>query len=148
MKLILAILFFSGAVLFWGWVYGPALLNDFNIHRNETTDARDMRIDEARCRSKLFIVSWCTISYSPVTSARRNIGGLEYFFIEHIGNQPVRLLRSTGDSSILTSDLGLTYFSSRIFALLLIGGLYAAGMVSAIIQLMRAMRREEETYPF
>jgi hypothetical protein len=117
MKLILAILFFSGAVLFWGWVYGPALLNDFNIHRNET-------------------------------SARRNTGSLEYFFIERIGNQPVRLLRSTGDPSILTSDLGLTYFSSRIFALLLIGGLYAAGMVGAIIQLMRAIRREEETYPF
>jgi hypothetical protein len=148
MRLFFAILACAGLVAFSIWFLGPALLNDYRLARAETTDALGMRMDEARCRTKAFVVTWCTVAYSPANSSRRETGRLQYFLFERLGNQSIRLLRSAADPSIITSDFGLTYFSSRVFAFLAVVGLFTAGIVAGIVKAVREARRQDEMYPF
>jgi hypothetical protein len=103
---------------------GPDLARDWRIG-GEVVEARGARIEQARCRSRLVLVTVCDIAFLDERAATPARETLWYFFIDTAGREPVVLVRpkSGGDAAALTTNLGLDKFYHRLLALVLIVGL-------------------------
>jgi hypothetical protein len=121
---------------------GPDLARDARIGR-DLVAASEARLVEARCRSRLAIVTVCDVTY-----ARAGTGGasdaqrtLRYFFVAgaRAGAEPIALLSPRGDPATVTSDLGVEIFYPRLFVLALIVALLA-GFIALSVGVIRQGR--------
>jgi hypothetical protein len=105
---------------------GPDLVRDWRIG-GEVVEARGGRIEQARCRSRLVLVTVCDIAFVDERAAAPTRETLWYFFIDTAGREPIVLVRpkaATGaDATAITTNLGLDKFYHRLLALVLIVGL-------------------------
>ncbi len=122
------------------WWLGPDLARDFRIG-NEV--ARSVRVEAARCRTRLFIIVVCDVRTAP--AAGPGSGAVFwYLFLGTAGSEPVVALASRADPDLVTTDLGLGMLWQRAFALLLIAALLVTCIglsVQVVLQGVRTRRQ-------
>lgn len=101
------------------WWLGPDLARDFKIG-SDVGPARGVRIEEARCRSRLFIIAVCDVRYAAAAAEEARSATLWYLFLGTGSADPVELVASRTDPDLVTTDLGLGKRWQRAFALVLI----------------------------
>jgi hypothetical protein len=118
------------------WWLGPDLLRDWRAGF-DVVEARGARIETARCRSRLMIVTVCDITIAgPAAGAARQT--LWYFFIDSVGREPIVPLQPRSasgpdpDPETVTTNLGLDKFHHRLLALALVVGLLAFCIVLSV----------------
>ena len=116
------------------WWLGPDLARDWRIA--DPVEAGGARIEEARCRSRLVLITVCDIRVLDERSAEAARRTLWYFFIGRADPEKIALLRSKSDREAITSNLGLDKFYPRLLMLVLIVGLLAA-CITLTAQLLR-----------
>jgi hypothetical protein len=113
---VFALLIGSLAGLLW-WL-GPNLVRDWRI--GDAAVAGDVRIEEARCRSRFFVLQFCNVTLAEdgtATAAKRT---LWYVYLGTGGSDRVVVaLRSRSDPALLSTDLGQEQLLSRSAALAL-----------------------------
>lgn len=128
-----ALLFGLLAIVLW-WL-GPDLARDLRIG-NDTVAAADARIEEARCRSKLFVLKVCDVTYADSRAGAAARTTLWYLYIDAPGEERIALLRSRSDPAAVTTGLGLDKLTHRIVALALVAGIlvFCIGVAVRVIQ--------------
>jgi hypothetical protein len=121
--------------LFWWWL-GDGLVQDV-LAPADLQQARDIRVTEARCKTKTFIFTDCSIK----TSARN----FEYFFIRTELADTVAVLRSSSKPTYLTTTIGQDNISGRIALLSLFLLLFVGGGL-ALLWLRHAQKAAEKRF--
>jgi hypothetical protein len=116
------------------WWLGPDLARDWRIV--DPVDAGGVRIEEARCRSRLVLITVCDVRFVDDRSAEAARRTLWYFFIDRADPEKIVLLRSKTDPAAITTNLGLDEFYNRLLVLVLIVGLLVCCIILTI-QLLR-----------
>jgi len=103
------------------WWLGPDLARDLRIG-SDVAPARSLRIEEARCRSRLYVIAVCDVRYAPAAAAAETAHGttLWYLLLGRANADGINLLASRADPELVTTDLGLDRLWQRLLALLLI----------------------------
>jgi hypothetical protein len=123
---------------------GPDLVRDSRIG-HATAAAHGARIEETRCRAWLRVLTFCHIDVAERTDGAETKRTLRYAFVGTASDQPVQLQRSRSDSSLLTTDLGLERFFSRLITLVLFCAIPLIGIrVTAVMQ--EDARRAERAF--
>jgi hypothetical protein len=122
---------------FFCWWLGGDLLNDFT-HRNDKFEVvRDAQIVEAKCKSKLFVLSFCDIKAkgTGIADGTREFG---YFILGGVGDDRVALQRSVGPATdrYLTTTTGIDYLVTRIISFAILMGLIG-GFIACLMALVR-----------
>lgn len=120
------------------WWLGPDLARDWRIG-GEVMRAEGARIEEARCRSRLVLLTVCDIAFVDARSADAGRRTLWYFFIDTAGQEPIILLRATSNEEAITTNLGVDKFYHRLLALIGIVGLLAFCIVLSFQVLRQGM---------
>jgi hypothetical protein len=109
----------AGAV----WWLGPDLVRDWRIGR-EVVEAKDARIEEARCRTRLMLLNVCDVAFVDGSGAGAQRHTRWYFLIDRLERGPIVLVRPKGapggDPGEITTDLGLDKLYHRLLAFALI----------------------------
>jgi hypothetical protein len=107
---------FLGGLLWW---LGPDLVRDWRIG-SDTVSANDVRIEDARCRSRLFVLYICDLTLAGPAGAKRR---LWYIFLDAPnraqGTDRVVPLRGRSDPELVATDLGLAKLLTRSLTLVL-----------------------------
>lgn len=142
-KLLLASAFFWLLTAFFGWWMGGDLWADFQNSNAKLEPARELRITEAKCRSKLFVISFCDIKYSGpgVPGGSREIS---YLIAGGVGDASLSLQRVAGAGATairhVTTDYGMANLTNRIVSFGVLMLLLLAMSVGGIIT---AFRRQQ-----
>lgn len=100
---------------FLGWLLAPALWTDWQIRDQPLVEARDVQVTEAKCRTKLFVLSFCDVEFTDATSQKHSF----FYFIAGMNSgETVSIMRSGSDSSVYTTSLGMAYFYDRLLSFL------------------------------
>ncbi len=101
------------------YLEGPGLMRDVQLRNAALVPARDLKVDEAQCRSHWWVVSNCSISYSAPQS--RDKQSIHFSVFGTIGGQRFQLMR-TPDSRAVTTDIGIAKLTNRVsMAILMLG---------------------------
>ena len=132
MKIFFAALFMAlcGGIL--GYLIGPPILADLRANRATLEPARTLTIKEARCRSKLFVLSFCDVKYDGASK-----GELNYFILSNMGGEPIQLLSPKGKPGPVTSNIGVDYLTNRIVSFVILEGFMAALVIGGLMSLLR-----------
>jgi hypothetical protein len=140
LKKLASALLFATLFGFFCWWLGGDLLNDFT-HRNDKFEVvRDAQIVEAKCKSKLFVLSFCDIKAkgAGITENTREFG---YFILGGVGDDRVALQRTVGPGSAtdryLTTTTGVDYLVTRIISFAILMGLIGAAVVGCLLAIAR-----------
>jgi hypothetical protein len=125
---------------FFCWWLGGDLLSDFT-HRNEKFEVvRDAEIVEAKCKSKLFVLSFCDIKAkgTGIAEGTREFG---YFILGGVGDDGVSLQRAAGagpaKDRYLTTTTGVDFLVTRIISFAILMGLIGAALIGSLFALFR-----------
>lgn len=135
MKKIFAFLVMAALVGFFSWWLGPGLANDYTARSGTLVPAQDLRISEAKCRTKLFVISFCDIKTEGASDAQKQ--ELSYLIFGRLGGEGVSLLRSQENPAILTSTVGIDYFWNRVISFLALVGLLSLLLIGSVIAMVR-----------
>jgi hypothetical protein len=97
---------------------GPDLVRDWSI-RDGAVAADRARLEEVRCRTWLRVLRFCHIAVVEELGDAEARRTLRYAFIAMAQEQPVTLRRSRSDPALLTTEIGLQMFFSRLITLTL-----------------------------
>jgi hypothetical protein len=139
-KSLAAFLFMALLFGFMGWWLGGDLWNDFT-HRNDKYEAvRDAQIVEAKCKSKLFLISFCDVKVRG-TGVADGYREFSYFLLGGVGNDGVGLRRAQGaepaQDRFLTTTIGLDYLITRIVSFTALMGMLGAVVIWALVAMVR-----------
>ena len=95
----------------------------------------DMQITEARCRTKVFVISFCDIKAQGLPQGEKH--KFAYLILGSMGGESVSLLRSQEHTEIVTSNIGIDYFWNRVATFVVFVGLLAALVIGGIIGILR-----------
>jgi hypothetical protein len=130
---------------FFGWWLGGDLWNDFS-HRGDTFEVvRDAQIVEAKCESKLFVLSFCDVKATGagIEGGKRGFG---YFLLGGVGDDRVALQRAQGPGPAtdryLTTTIGIEYLVTRVISFAIWMGLLGAIVIAGIIATIRGASGE------
>ena len=113
---------------------GPDLVRDSRI-RDATAAADGARIEETRCRAWLRVLTFCHIAVAERVDGAEAKRTLRYAFVGTAGDGPVQLQRGRSGSSLVTTDLGLQTFFSRLVTLALFCAIPLIGIrVTAVMR--------------
>jgi hypothetical protein len=124
-----------GGVVWW---LGPDLARDWRIG-SDATPAGDVRVEEARCRSRFVVLNLCDVTLADQRGADPARRTLWYAFI---GTKPsngpaaMRPLRSGSDPGLVATTLGLEKRSARSVTLAIAVALLAS-CIAAVARMMQ-----------
>lgn len=136
MKAALAALFFALLLGFFAWLLAPGILADYALDRNALEPAAGVRIKEARCKSKMFVISLCEVKVEPAETAGAIPAEFDYLIFGNLGDERVQILRSKLDGR-LTTNVGLDYLVNRVVSFVVTEGFMLALCVGGLIGLFR-----------
>ena len=136
--IILLLIFLAGVV---GWL-GPGIANDWRM-RDDAVATADLQIREARCRSWLATLRFCTITVAASQGDTAGERTLWYAFLGGTGDQAMAPLHSRSDPSHVATDLGLAKLYNRLMTLLLFAGLlvFCIGVAATMLRRSAETRR-------
>jgi hypothetical protein len=133
---VIAMLFILlGGVVAW---LGPGIASDWRM-RSEAVAAADLQTRDARCRSWLGALRFCTVTVAADQGDAAGERTLWFVFLGGAGDQAMAPLRSRSDPSRVTTELGLAKVYNRLFTLLLFAGMAAFGISVAATMLRRGI---------
>ena len=132
---IVLLLILLGGVIAW---LGPGIVSDWRM-RGEGVAAADLQSRDARCRSWLGALRFCTVTVATDTGDAAGERTLWFVFLGGTGEQAMALQRSRSDPSRVTTELGLAKVYNRLFTLLLFSGMAAFGISVAATMLWRGI---------
>jgi hypothetical protein len=104
-------------------VEGPGLMRDFELRNASLVPARDLKVEEAKCRSHWWIVSNCSISYSAPQAPEKKYS-LSFSVFGTLGGERFQLMRAPDNR--VTTDIGMAKLVNRVTALTVVMCLFAA----------------------
>ena len=109
--------FFAAIVLiavagFFGWWMGPSLWTDYNLRGQTLEAARDATITKASCKTKLFVISFCDVTYKDQAGEH----DLAYLILGLDSDEQIAMLRAKQSPQIMTTSLGMSYFTDRVIS--------------------------------
>jgi hypothetical protein len=116
---IILLLIFLGGIVAW---LGPGIASDWRM-RDDAVATADLQIREARCRSWLATLRFCSVTVDADRGDTAGERTLWYAFLDGTGDQAMAPLRSRSDPSRVATDLGLAKVYNRLITLLLFAGL-------------------------
>lgn len=129
MKAFLAALFFGAFGVFFVWFMGPSVWKDFQTDESKLVPALEYRVTEARCKSRVFVVTTCDIELTHMTT--NEAVDFDYLIFGRMGGESVYGLQSA-DGKTLTTNTGMDNLTNRIISLIafivLVFGLALAGI--------------------
>lgn len=133
MKGFFSALLFAGLTAGLGWMFGPPLWQDLQLRGERLEAVADGRITEAKCRSKLFVVTWCDVDYDRGGAK----GSFAYLLFGQLGGERVGLQHAPGASDALTTTLGMDYLLDRVIAFIVFMGLMIGLTFGGILMMRR-----------
>lgn len=112
MKALLATLFFGAIAVFFVWFMGPAIWKDFRTDASTLVPAVEHRVTEAKCRSRVFVVTTCDVELTNVTTSETT--DFDYLIFGRMGGESVYGLQSA-DGKTLTTNTGMDNLTNRTF---------------------------------
>ena len=103
------------------YVEGPGLMRDFQLRNEKLVPARDLKVEEARCRSHWWIVSNCSVSYSAPQAREKQ--SINFSVFGTLGGERFQLLR-TPDNRVVTTDIALAKLTNRITTAIVLLGFF------------------------
>jgi|GEM_PF-4270801 len=153
MKAALTALIFLSIGGFLAWILAPTLWTDYKIQGTKRLVASDVQIDEAKCRTRLFIISFCTIRLNPdrLRPARPNPGKLQstaasnttkttelnYFLLSSLDSEKVIAMRSIGTREVLTTSMGMDHLTNRIVSFIAFAGFMLVVVIGGFLRAIR-----------
>jgi hypothetical protein len=137
---IAAFLFMAMLFCGLGWWLGGDLWHDFTHRADKFEPARDAQIVEAKCKSKLFVISFCDVKVkgAGVSGGEREFS---YFLLGGVWGDSVAAQRSAGPGPAkdryLTTTIGIDYLITRIVSFAVLMGLIGAVVIAALIAVIR-----------
>jgi hypothetical protein len=116
---IILLLIFLGGIVAW---LGPGIASDWRM-RDDAVATADLQIREARCRSWLATLRFCSVTVDADRGDTAGERTLWYAFLDGTGDQAMAPLRSRSDPSRVATDVGLAKVYNRLITLLLFAGL-------------------------
>jgi hypothetical protein len=135
MKLVLAGIFFLALAGFFGWLLGPPLIDDVALRGQKLAVAPDVRIADARCRSKLFVFSLCDMKLQ--VGGGSGMREVNYFIVDRLGGAQVVAMRSPGPQPVLTTNIGMDHLTNRLVSFAALMLLCGGGGLFAVVQGLR-----------
>jgi hypothetical protein len=139
-KSLAAFLFMALLLGFMGWWLGGDLWNDVTHRNDKYEEVRDAQIVEAKCKSKLFLISFCDVKVRG-TGVVDGYREFSYFLLGGVGNDGVGLRRTQGAEPAqvryLTTTIGLDYLITRIVSFVVLMGMLAAVVVWMLVVMVR-----------
>ncbi len=113
--LLVGVAFTIGVIVLVAMWLGPSLRTDFTL-RNTAQPAATGRIEEGRCRSKLFLVT-CDVTLSARPDGMTRVENrAHYLFLDvHSGDYNSGVLYDAGNPELLATELGMTMLWNRLF---------------------------------
>lgn len=141
MKALLATLFFGAIGVFFVWFMGPAIWKDFRTDASTLVPALEYRVSEARCKSRVFVVTTCDVELTHTTTNQTT--DFDYLIFGRMGGETVYGLQSA-DGKSLTTNTGMDNLTNRIISMLAFILLCLALAIGGIL----AMFKKEDTQNF
>jgi hypothetical protein len=145
MKQLLAGLFFLVCTGFLGWLVGKDLWADFQHRNAQYESARDARITEAKCKSKLFVIAFCDIKATGTLLPGGSID-LNYFLLGGVGDEPISIQRAKGPGAPatrhVTTNYGIEHLTARIVSFIVLLGFMLALTFGGLIGFLRRGKAE------
>lgn len=133
MKGFFSALLFAALAAGLGWMFGPPLWQDLRLRGEKLVAVADGRITEAKCQSKLFVVTWCDVNYDRGGAS----GSFAYLLFGRLGGERVGLQRAPGASGALTTTLGMDYLIDRVIAFIVFMALMVGLTFGGILMMRR-----------
>lgn len=137
------LLLFAIACIVWS-LLGVDLVKDWRLAR-DTAPAADAGIDEARCRSWLYVFTLCTVSATDRDGGAEAKHVFRYAFVGRAAGTPVTLVREAAGARRLSTDLGIARLWGRTLALGLIG-LVLVGATAAVASVVHTANRTRQAF--
>ena len=115
LKTVFAGLFLAAIFGFLGWLIVPSLWTDWQIRDQQLVEATDIQISEGKCRTKVFVLSFCEIEFTDTANEKHSFF---YFITGMNSNETFSVMRSSTDNSVYTTTLGMAYFYDRLLSFL------------------------------
>jgi hypothetical protein len=131
------------ACIVWTLV-GADVVRDWRIGADPVA-AADARVDEAHCRTWLFVFGLCSVSATDTQAAAEHKLTFRYAFLGRESAEPITLLRSRNDPALLTTDLGRRHLNGRTLVLLLLTGVLL-GAIAAIASVVHSANRTRQGF--
>ena len=131
MKLFISFVVMLVLFVFMGWKLTPTLISDYKIADAQKITASDVRIEQASCDTKLFVIASCTI--------KMRVNGVsepveqDYLLVAQLDGKPVTALRVPGADTVLTTNIGMDYLTNRIVSYIVFMGLFLVLVVGGLI---------------
>ena len=119
MKMALAIVFCLLLSTFAFWLWAPSIWADLMLRGGKLERSPHYVIDEARCRTRAFVISVCDITLKPAAGGP----GIEfdYLILGKLDGEPVHILAPDTGGQV-TTNIGIDYAINRLAMLLAFGG--------------------------
>ena len=102
---------------------GPGLMRDLELRNARLVPARDLKVEEAKCRSHWWIVSNCSVSYSAPQTGEKKYS-LSFSVFGTLGGERVQLMRAADNR--VTTDIAMAKLVNRITATTVVTCMFAA----------------------
>lgn len=139
-----AILLSIVAVLFGGfllWSDGPEALSNLTVDQSELVRSSHHRIIEAECRTKVFIISSCSVRGQHVTSGEETF--FSYTLFGRMAGESVQIM-TVPKTGYLTTSTGVDHAINQMIMLLLSGAIFLGGGFYWLYQTLFCRRRSTQ----
>ena len=114
MKALLAAAFFALCTGFAIVILAPGVLQDVQ-HSEALQPAYDLKVETARCKVYVFVISWCTVRYSPTAQDPHKLS-VDSLMFGRFGGERVGLLRAADGH--VTTTTNVANLSNRVVTLI------------------------------
>jgi len=126
------------------WLIGIELWGDYQVRNGQFEGVQDARIAEARCKTHLFVASFCDIRAAG-TSLPGGRLDLRYFLLGSTdASAPIALLRASGPEPAalrhVTSTYGMEHLTTRIVSFAVLELVMLTFVMAPLIGLLRRRR--------
>ena len=140
MKQIAAGLFFGALCAFLIYLLGPPLMSDFGRDAKSLVPARGVAVNEAKCKTYVFVVAFCNVKLT----GRQLAGGsqrIEYLMLGRPGGESVRAMQSPGSGpASVTTSFGMSHLTNRLVSFLVLTGLIGAMALAGLWSGIKSLR--------
>jgi hypothetical protein len=123
----------------FGWWMGPSLWADYNLRGQTLEAAQDAEITKARCRTKLFVVSFCEVAYKDQAGEH----DFAYLIFGMNSDEQIAMLRAKESPQLMTTSLGMSYFNDRVISFAVLELILILSAFALIAKLIRGGSDEE-----
>jgi hypothetical protein len=141
--LVAAGLMFLGLTAGMLWISGFELINDLNA-KADLQPARGVRFEEARCKTKAFLLTNCTVKIVDTQQAGDGKKTFDYMMLNWGDRGSITALRSASNPAYVTTSIGQDQLINRVITFGLLEVFLLALGLGSMWQVWRGMRTQSQ----